>query len=86
MGCDVVLLDEPTRGIDVGSKVEIYRLIGRLAAEGKAVVFVSSDVQELMGVCDTIAVMHRGKMSEIKPVSAWSHHRILELATTGGAA
>jgi ribose transport system ATP-binding protein len=82
-GCDVILLDEPTRGIDVGSKVEIYRLIGRLAAEGRAVVFVSSDIEELMGVCDTIAVMYRGTMSEIRPVNEWSQHQILETATTG---
>ena len=57
---DVLLLDEPTRGIDVGSKAEIYRLIGELAAAGKAVLMVSSYLPELMGICDRIAVMTPG--------------------------
>ena len=57
---EIFLLDEPTRGIDVGSKAQIYQLIGELAAGGKAVVFVSSYLPELLGVCDTIGVMCRG--------------------------
>ena len=60
---DVLLLDEPTRGVDVGSKAEIYRLIGELAAQGKAVLFVSSYLPELLGVCDRLAVMTRGRLS-----------------------
>ena len=60
---DVILLDEPTRGIDVGSKAEIYRLIGELAAQGAAVVMVSSYLPELFGVCDRLAVMCRGVLS-----------------------
>ena len=56
---DVLLLDEPTRGVDVGSKAEIYRLIGELAAQGKAVLFVSSYLPELLGVCDRLAVLAR---------------------------
>jgi ribose transport system ATP-binding protein len=76
----VFLLDEPTRGIDVGSKAQIYRLIGELAAQGKAVVFVSSYLPELLGVCDTIGVMCRGVMSEVKPVSEWTEHSIIEAA------
>jgi len=79
----IVLLDEPTRGIDVGSKVEIYRLIGRLAAQGKAIVFVSSYLPELMGVCDSLAVMHRGRMSPVKPVDEWTEHEIMQVATSG---
>ena len=59
---DVFLLDEPTRGIDVGSKAEIYRLIGEQAAAGKAVLMVSSYLPELMGLCDRIAVMSRGDL------------------------
>ncbi len=58
---DVLLLDEPTRGIDVGSKAEIYRLIGELAAQGKAILVVSSYLPELFGICDRIAVMARGR-------------------------
>ena len=64
---DVLLLDEPTRGVDVASKVEIYRLMGELAAAGKAVLFVSSYVPELVGVCDRLAVMHRGQLGEPPP-------------------
>jgi ribose transport system ATP-binding protein len=82
-GADVVLLDEPTRGVDVGSKVEIYRLINRLAEQGKGVVFVSSYLPELLGVCDTIAVMHRGELSEVRPTGEWNEHRIMEVATAG---
>jgi ribose transport system ATP-binding protein len=76
----IFLLDEPTRGIDVGSKAQIYRLIGELAAQGKSVVFVSSYLPELLGVCDTIAVMCRGVLSEVKPVSAWTEHSLIAAA------
>jgi ribose transport system ATP-binding protein len=82
-GADVLLLDEPTRGIDVGSKAEIYRLIGELAAQGKAVLMVSSYLPELLGICDRIAVMARGTLSEARPVAEWSEHRIMEVATGG---
>jgi ribose transport system ATP-binding protein len=80
---DVLLLDEPTRGIDVGSKAEIYRRIGELAAEGKAILMVSSYLPELLGVCDRIAVMSRGVLSEARPVGEWSEHSIMEVATGG---
>ncbi len=82
-GGDIILLDEPTRGIDVGSKVEVYRLIGRLAEQGRGIVFVSSYLPELLGVCDTLAVMHRGLMSDIKPVGEWTEHEIMRVATSG---
>lgn len=77
---DVLLLDEPTRGIDVGSKVQIYRLIGQMAASGKAILFVSSYLPELLGVCDTIGVMCRGVLSEVRPVSEWTEHSIIAAA------
>jgi ribose transport system ATP-binding protein len=80
---EILLLDEPTRGIDVGSKAEIYRRIGELAAEGKAILMVSSYLPELIGVCDRIAVMNRGVLSEALPVSAWTEHSIMEVATGG---
>ncbi|HVR76715.1 MAG TPA: sugar ABC transporter ATP-binding protein [Planctomycetota bacterium] len=83
---DVLLLDEPTRGIDIGSKVEVYRLMGELAAEGKAILFVSSYLPELLGVADRIAVMSRGRLSEARPASAWSEKSILACATGGEAA
>jgi ribose transport system ATP-binding protein len=85
-GADVLLLDEPTRGIDIGSKVEVYRLMGELAAEGKAILFVSSYTPELLGVADRIAVMSRGKLSEARDASEWTEKGILELATGGEAA
>jgi len=80
---DVLLLDEPTRGVDVGSKAEIYALIGSLAAQGKAVLFVSSYFPELLGICDRIAVMHRGLLSPARPVSEWSEASLLDEATRG---
>ncbi|MCZ6795494.1 MAG: sugar ABC transporter ATP-binding protein [Planctomycetota bacterium] len=80
---DVLLLDEPTKGIDVGSKVEVYRLIGELAAEGRAILFVSSYIPELLGVCDRIAVMSRGRLSAIRAASEWTEHSILVHATAG---
>jgi ribose transport system ATP-binding protein len=80
---DVLLLDEPTRGIDIGSKAEIYRLIGELAAQGKAIVMVSSYLPELFGICDRIAVMTRGVLSEARPVADWTEHGVMEVATGG---
>ena len=80
---EVLLLDEPTRGIDVGSKAEIYRLIGDLAAQGKAVIMVSSYLPELFGICDRIAVMSRGILSDARPVSEWTEHAVMEVATGG---
>jgi len=82
---DVLLLDEPTRGIDVGSKADIYALIGELAAQGKAIFWISSYLPELLGVCDSLAVMHRGILSEKRPVAEWSPEAIMEVATGGKA-
>jgi len=76
----ILLLDEPTRGIDVGSKAEIYKLMGELAAQGTAIVFVSSYLPELLGVCDSIGVMCRGVLSGIKPAGDWTEHRIISAA------
>ncbi len=76
----ILLLDEPTRGIDVGSKAQIYRLMGQLAAQGKAVLFVSSYLPELLGVCDSIAVMCRGRLSEMRPAADWTEHSIIAAA------
>jgi ribose transport system ATP-binding protein len=76
----VLLFDEPTRGIDVASKAQVYKLISQLAAQGKAVLFVSSYLPELLGVCDTIAVMCRGILSEARPASEWTEHSIMSAA------
>jgi ribose transport system ATP-binding protein len=80
---DLLLLDEPTRGVDVGSKAEIYRLIGELAGQGKAVLFVSSYLPELLGVCDRLAVMTRGRLSPARPVAEWTRESIMAYATGG---
>ncbi len=76
----VLLLDEPTRGIDVGSKAAIYRRIGRAAEQGRAVVLVSSYLPELLGVCDTIAVMCRGRIIAVRPVAEWTEHALITAA------
>ncbi|HEX5176670.1 MAG TPA: sugar ABC transporter ATP-binding protein, partial [Chthoniobacteraceae bacterium] len=76
----ILLLDEPTRGVDVASKASIYQRIGEAAAAGHAVVFVSSYLPELLGICDTIGVMCRGVLSAVRPASAWSEHEIIATA------
>ena len=83
---DVLLLDEPTRGVDVGSKVEIYRLMGELAGGGKALLMVSSYLPELLGVCDRIAVMHRGVLGPARVRSDWDEAGLLDEATRGVSA
>lgn len=79
----VLLLDEPTRGIDVGSKAEIYVWIGRMATRGCGIIMVSSYLPELFGICDTLAVMFRGILSPIKPIGQWTQESIMRWATTG---
>jgi L-arabinose transport system ATP-binding protein len=77
---DVFLLDEPTRGIDVGAKYEIYQIMYQLAEEGKVVVFVSSDLPEVMGVADRVIVMRDGAMIGALNRSELSDERILSMA------
>jgi ribose transport system ATP-binding protein len=76
----ILLLDEPTRGIDVGSKAQIYKLIGQLASEGKAIVFVSSYLPELLGICDRIAVMCRGTIAAVRATEDWTEEKIMATA------
>jgi ribose transport system ATP-binding protein len=90
---DILLLDEPTRGIDVGSKAQIYRLIDQLAAgdpgsgrKPRAILMVSSYLPELMGVCDRIAVMCRGVLGPARPVGQTNEHQIMVEATGAGEA
>src|SRR4030095_5236880 len=78
---DVFLLDEPTRGIDVRSRAEVYRLIDELAVRGKAVLVVSSYLPELVGICDRIAVMRKGNLGEARPVDERDMHALLVEAT-----
>ena len=77
----IFLLDEPTRGIDVGSKAQIYQLVSELAAAGKAVVVVSSYLPELLGLCDTIGVMCRGELAATRPRAEWDEASLLRVAT-----
>jgi ribose transport system ATP-binding protein len=81
----ILLLDEPTRGIDVVSKAQIYEWIGELAREGKAVLFVSSYLPELLGICDRIAVFHRGSLVESRPAPEWTATDLMAAATVGRA-
>ncbi len=80
---DVLLLDEPTRGIDVGTKATIFRLVGELAAAGKSILFVSSYFPELLRVCDRIGVMSRGRLVEIRPADEWTEESLLARAIGG---
>ncbi len=81
----IFLLDEPTRGIDVGSKAQIYELIAGLAREGRAVVLVSSYLPELFGMCDRIAVMRRGELVECRARADWTEPSLMA-AAVGAAA
>lgn len=84
-GAELLLLDEPTKGIDIGSKQEIYRLIGEQAAAGKSVIVVSSYLPELFGICDTLAVMVRGRLTPKRPITEITFHEALSLATATAA-
>ena len=78
---DVIIMDEPTRGIDVGAKRDIYLLIGSLVQQGKAVIIISSEIPELMGVCDRIAVMAEGHLAGEISREAFSQEKIMTLAS-----
>jgi len=78
---DVLIMDEPTRGIDVGAKYEIYKLMGDLAAEGKALVIVSSELPELIGMCDRIYVMCKGEIAGELAREEFTQEAIMRLAT-----
>ncbi|MEM6628961.1 MAG: sugar ABC transporter ATP-binding protein [Bacteroidota bacterium] len=80
---EILILDEPTRGIDIGSKSEIYRLILRLAGNGKAIIMVSSYLPELFGICDSLSIMHKGYMSPKRPISEWTEVEVMHYATSG---
>jgi D-xylose transport system ATP-binding protein len=79
----VVLLDEPTRGIDVGAKLEIYELVNRLTAEGKAVILVSSELPELIGMSDRILMLHEGRVGGEFARDEATQERLMEAAMGG---
>jgi ribose transport system ATP-binding protein len=78
--CDILIFDEPTRGIDVGAKFEIYHMLADLADKGKAIMFVSSDLKELMVVCDRIMVMSAGRVAATFERGQWSEEKIMSAA------
>jgi putative multiple sugar transport system ATP-binding protein len=78
---DVLILDEPTRGIDVGAKYEIYSIINRLAAEGKGVIVISSELPELLGICDRIYALSEGRITGELPIAEASPEALLKLMT-----
>jgi inositol transport system ATP-binding protein len=83
---DVIILDEPTRGIDVGAKFEIYKIIFELAAEGKAVLLISSELPELLGLCDRLYVMTKGRIVHEFQGPNFDQELIMKFATMGAAA
>ncbi len=78
--CDILIFDEPTRGIDVGAKFEIYRMLGSLAQEGKAILFISSDLKELMAISHRIMVLSAGRVAGTFSRDDWSEERIMSAA------
>src|ERR1043166_5522988 len=80
---DILLLEEPTRGIDIGSKAQVYKTIAHCAGEGKAVLMISSYLPELFGMCDRLAVMSRGRLSPARPVNQWTPESVMQAAIAG---
>ncbi|MEU1753050.1 multiple monosaccharide ABC transporter ATP-binding protein [Micromonospora matsumotoense] len=78
---DVLILDEPTRGIDVGAKFEIYTIVNRLVAEGKAVILISSELPELLGMCDRIYTLAAGRITGQVPVAEATQENLMDLMT-----
>ena len=75
---DILLLDEPTRGIDVGAKYEIYCIINQLAEEGKSILFISSEMPEILGICDRIYVLSEGRIVGEMSGSEASQEKIMK--------
>ncbi len=85
-GCRVLLLDEPTRGVDVGARAEIYALVAELTAAGTAVVVVSSEIEEVLGLADRVLVVSEGRVVHTGPAADIDEHRVLDLVMEGSAA
>ena len=78
---DILIFDEPTRGIDVGAKQEIYKLMNQLVEEGRSILMISSEMEELLGMSDRILVLHEGKLSGELSKNEFSQDHVLELAS-----
>ncbi|WP_432496536.1 ATP-binding cassette domain-containing protein, partial [Kineococcus gypseus] len=85
-GCRVLLLDEPTRGVDVGARAEMYALVGSLAEAGNAVVVVSSEIEEVLGLSDRVLVVAEGRVLHTGPADRIDEHGVLDLVMEGRAA
>ncbi len=85
-GCRVLLLDEPTRGVDVGARAELYRLMHELTASGVAVVLVSSEIPEVLGLADRVLVMREGQVLTERPAAELTEADILDMVMEGSAA
>ncbi|MFJ1805950.1 MULTISPECIES: sugar ABC transporter ATP-binding protein [unclassified Streptomyces] len=85
-GCRVLLLDEPTRGVDVGARAELYAVVRRLADEGLAVLLVSSEVPEVLGLADRVLVLREGHVVHTAPARELDEHRVLDLVMEGSPA
>jgi len=82
----VLILDEPTRGVDVGAKAEIHTIIGDLAAQGVGIIMISSELPEILGVSDRVLVMKEGRLAAELNRDEASQDTIMQIAATGGAA
>ena len=83
---EILIIDEPTKGIDVGAKAEIHELISQVVREGKSVILVSSEMQEVMSVADRIVVMHEGRVTGILKRDEFSQEAVMRLSIKEGAA
>ena len=79
--CDILIFDEPTRGIDVGAKNEIYKLMNKLASEGKSIIMISSEMQEILRMSDRVVVMCEGKKTGELRIEETTQEKIMNLAT-----
>lgn len=81
---EILIFDEPTRGIDVGAKLEIYELINQLAKQGKSIIVISSELPEVLGICDRILVMRNGKITGELQAEEANQENIMKYATLEG--
>ena len=80
--CQVILLDEPTRGIDVGAKYEIYTIMNKLVEEGMSIIMISSELPEVLGMSDRVYVVSSGRIAGEVPIAEATQEKIMQLATS----
>ena len=79
--CQVLILDEPTRGVDVGAKQEIYNIINELAAQGKGIIIISSDMEEIIGITDRMLILYEGELKGRLERAEYTQEAILKIAS-----